>query len=374
MFVLPAALPAGAPPSARLLAWALAATIAENFGATLLRRPLEPGANASAPWEALLGLDRPLDGEAAAEEALQRRAVPLPGWRGVRYDEDALRRGEWWALFNAPANCGAVFEAPQEARVWDALGLSKAAAAAKFARARAAGADAPLLWAALSAPGSVHIAVHARRVRVGSGDAAGEAAAAGAEAAHDAWWDTPHWQASWRPLPQPPGGWLYCPTPDAVLARVVQDAVLPAFAAADPAQALRLHVHVFTQLLEGERGEEALPALAALGAAPQVAGVNFYGPAQADGWATLLHLASADVLVGSASQWSVWAAHFSSVPVVLAQPDTSRARVCGEGQACCLATGACPFAAQEVMAAAARRIAAREQCRGAPASGQAAKV
>jgi hypothetical protein len=159
-----------------------------------------------------------------------------------------------------------------------------------------------------------------------------------------------------------------------VLARVVQDAVLPAFAAADPAQALRLHVHVFTQLLEGERGEEALPALAALGAAPQVAGVKFYGPAQADGWATLLHLASADVLVGSASQWSVWAAHFSSVPVVLAQPDTSRARVCGEGQACCLATGACPFAAQEVMAAAARRIAAREQCRGAPASGQAAKV
>ena len=398
MLVLPPVLPPDTPPAAALLAWAMTASVAENFGATLVRRPLLGGA----AWEAALGLAQGVEGEAeweAVEAQLAARTlrlVQLPGWRGVRYDEDALRRGPWWDAFNDPAHCGAALELPAQGRSWDAVWLSKGAAAAKYALARAQAAQAaragggggasepPLLWQAGRAAGDIVIAVHARRVHVAGSGGEEEGAAPPAAAASELL-DAP--LAPWRwSRAASGGGWVYCPTPDAALARVIRDTVLPAFAAAaaagdgggdgggdgaaaaTPPLRLRLHVHVFSQLAEGESGSAALPALAAL----PVASVRFHGPAAADEWATLHHLAASDILVGSASQWSQWAAHLSSAPLVLAQADSDTWRQCGEGEACCFSSGECPYAARAAAAAAAVRLLAREQCRQAREAAEAA--
>ena len=384
MLVLPARLPADAPPAAALLAWAMAASVAENFGATLVRRPLLAGAGAAAaaaPWEVALGLQQAVEGEAAWEPVQAQlaagalRLVQLPGWQGVRYDEDALRRGPWWDAFNDPAHCGAALELPLQGRAWDAVWLSKGAAAAKFAlaRAQARGSEPPLLWQRGSVAGDIRIAVHARRAHVAGGGADAPPPAAAASELLDAPLAPWRWQRN-----ASGSGWVYCPTPDAALARVVRETVLPAFAAAAASSApppsptfLRLHVHVFSQLAEGERGAEALPALAALAALPLAASVSFHAPRQADEWATLRHLAASDVLVGSASQWSQWAAHFSAAPLVLAQADSDGWRQCGEGEACCAASGECAYAARTAAAAAAVRLLAREQCRAAREQAQA---
>jgi hypothetical protein len=400
MLVLPARLLRGAPPSARLLAWASAASAAENFGAALAVRALEEG---GAAWEGALGLRTVLDGEVAWEEeggggsSGAAPTVQLQGWAGVRYDEDVLRRGPWWDAFNDPRHCGAVFELPQEGRAWDALWLTKGAAARKYALARAAAppGSEPLLWeGSASAPGDIHIAVHARRVHL---DAAELGPGFAPPESHELW-DDP--RAAWSRAPRTSSnsssssssslgeeeGWLYYPTKDAVLAKVVRDTVLPAFEAAQaeaaaaeaaaeeaaeggqklPPPRLRLHVHVFSQLLPSEAGEEVFPALAAL----PVHAVRFHGPQRADGWAAFHHLARADVLVGSASQWSLWAAHFSYAPLVLAQADGDKLRLCGEGQACCARSGECPYPARARAQASAARLLAREQCRLARAAAE----
>jgi hypothetical protein len=409
MYVLPARLPEEARPSERLLAWAMAYSVAENFGATFVTRGLcsdaapcpnnaaSSGSNGSSSalvearllgeggWEAFLGLAQALEGEitwgallALHPAGAPLRTVALPGWEGVRYDEDVFRRGPWWDLFNSPEHCGAAFQLPATGgRSWDVVWLSKPAAAAKYAQARALQQatkqqrHAVLPWGGQR---GIHVAVHVRWVRVGDG--------APPPTAQHPFLDTG--AAAWVPEDAGASGCLgggssngrstqryaYYPTEEAALARVVGGTVLPALArAAEEAgvsptwQGAGVHIHVFSEHEEaGEGGRAAalFPSLAALGQGGGAAGVAFYGPSQVGAWAAFHALTAADVLVGSASQWSTWAAHFSHRPLVLAQPDTDKWRQCGEGEACCLASGVCPFPAAALMMQAARRLVARE--------------
>jgi hypothetical protein len=355
MYVTPTLAPGGAPLGAQLLSWATAFAAAENFGATFLHAPFfDGGSGAPAPrggWDAALGLgdgeDTPaaLAGRLAAGGEPAPRIVELGGWGGVAWDEDAFRRGAWWGAMNAREHCGAVLRVPAAARVHDATWLTKGAMALRFERARALRAvareDPSLLWDEVR---DVNVAVHVRR----------RAAAAGAAAADG----TPFPWDGEAALRDEGGVWY--PTREDVLARVVRDTVVPALVGAGVPPA-RVVVHVFSEW-EAEADFPALRALA--GAAGGVRVAFWLGATRADAWTAFFHLTQADVLVGSASHFSFWAAHLSSKPLVLAQEDMDRWRLCGEGSACCFRDGRCSWHAEVRMREAARRLAALIECGG----------
>jgi hypothetical protein len=354
MFVTPSGGGRGHPLGPQLLEWTTAFAAAENFGATFLHAPFADGGGGGEPpggWDAALGLGEGEDTPAALAARLAAggqpapRTVELNGWGGVAWDEDAFRRGGWWAALNAREHCGAVLRLPAAARVHDATWLTKGAMALRFERARALRAvarlDPPLLWDEVR---DVNVAVHVRRARAARGGASGGGGTPFPWDGEEALWE---------------GGAWY-PTREAVLARVVRETVLPALADAG-VPAARVAVHVFSEW----EAEGDFPALRALrGGAGGVRVAFWLGAARADAWTTLFHLTQADVLVGSASHFSFWAGQLASKPLVLAQEDMDRWRLCGEGAACCLRDGRCSFYAGVRMREAARRLAALLECGG----------
>jgi hypothetical protein len=243
--------------------------------------------------------------------------------------------------------------------------------ALRFARARerraALGLDPPLLW---DAERDVNIAVHVRRVALGDEAAGGTPFE----------WDDEVALASWERGEggESSGGGrradadagerflgprVWYPTRESVLARVVRETVLPALLA-EGLPAERLVVHAFSQW----PSSADFPALAALAGIGRGGGggagvrVVWRLGATLGAWATFLHLAQSDVLVGSASHFSFFAAHLSSRPLVLAQEDFDKWRLCGEGAVCCRRDGACEFYAEVRMRETARRLGALRRC------------
>ena len=132
---------------------------------------------------------------------------------------------------------------------------------------------------------------------------------------------------------------------------------------------LSVRVRAEAQLQAGDRfavvaGVGYRVAGALRGGAGGVRVAFWLGAARTDAWTTLFHLTQADVLVGSASHFSFWAGQLASKPLVLAQEDMDRWRLCGEGAACCLRDGRCSFYAGVRMREAARRLAALLECGG----------
>ena len=384
----------GAPLGLRLLGWTTAFAAAENFGVTFVHTSFDGpggsgaasdgGTDADAPrggWDDALGLGageptaQSLRAAAAAAGRPAMATKHLDSWRGVRYDEDVFRRGPWWGDLNEqPSNCGKLLRVPPLARAYDASWLTKGATALRFARARerraALGLDPPLQW---DAERDVNIAVHVRRVVFSDAAAGtpfewdgelalaswergegGESSSATGRAAGDA--DAGDGE---RFL----GQRVWYPTREAVLARVVRETVLPALLA-EGLPAERIVVHVFSQW----PSSADFPALAALAGVGREKGggrgvrVVWQLGSALTAWATLLHLAQSDVLVGSASHLSFFAAHLSSRPLVLAQEDFDKWRLCGEGAACCRRDGVCEFVAEVRMREAARRLGALRRC------------
>jgi len=371
----------GAPLGLRLLGWATAYSAAENFGVTFVHAPFDdagaadPDAPAAGGWDDALGLGagEPTAASLRAAAAAEGRPAPqtkaLESWRGVRYDEDVFRRGPWWGDMNEVAeNCGRILRVPPLSRPYDATWHSKGAMALRFARAREAraarGADPPLLW---DAERDVNIAVHVRRVAFA--DAEGPSAGIPFD------WDDPISLSAWENdeatagesgslgaaangEPQFQGQRVWYPTRETVLARVVRETVLPALLA-EGLPPERLVVHVFSQWPHAA----GFPALAALAQRGGVR-VAFHLGAALGAWPTLLHLTQADVLVGSASHFSFFAALLSSRPLVLAQEDFDKWRLCGEGSVCCRRSGECEFYAGVRVRELARRLGALRRCGG----------
>ena len=362
----------GPPLGLRLLGWTTALAAAENFGVTFVHAPFDDAAvdaDAATPpggWDDALGLGA---GEETADSlraaaAAKGRSAPgaktLELWGGVRYDEDVFRRGPWWGDMNeVPSNCGKVLRVPPHSRPHDMTWLTKGAMALKFARAQEAravrGADPPLLW---DAERDVNIAVHVRRVLFPEAD--GDAISSAAGPAFE--WDDPVSLSAWENEETPDGNVhfqgrrVWYPTREAVLARTVRETVLPALLA-EGLPPERLVVHVFSQWPHAA----GFPALAALATRGGVRVVFRLGAALT-AWDTLRHLTQADVLVGSASHFSFFVAHLSSRPLVLAQEDFDKWRLCGEGSVCCRRDGSCTFYAGVRMRAAARRLGALRRC------------
>ena len=363
----------------RLVGWMTAYAAAENFGVTFVHRSFDSTENgdvrANTPpggWDSALGLGA---GEATLGSlcaAATAAGLPAPGvkmlesWRSVRYDESVFRRGPWWGDMNeVNSNCGKILHVPPHSRPYDSSWLSKGAMALKFARARelraASGLDPILLW---NADRDVNIAVHVRRVIF---------VAAGVEGTPFEWddeaalstWELGENESSGSD-PQYLGQRVWYPTREAVLARIVRETVLPALLA-EGLPAERLVVHVFSQWPQAE----GFPALAALaGTHGGVTGtgggsgvrVSWHLGTALSAWETLFHLTQADVLVGSASHFSFFAAQLSSRPLVLAQEDFDKWRLCGEGSVCCRRDGTCEFYAGVRMREAARRLGALRRC------------
>lgn len=370
----------GLPLGQRLVGWMTAYFAAENFGVTFVHASFDRNENseslldASAPsggWDAALGLG---SGEATRDSlhsaaATAGRATPeiklLASWNGVRWNEDAFRRGPWWADLNDDSsNCGKILRVPSQSRPYDSSWLTKGAMALKFARARAlreaSGLDPLLRW---DADRDVNIAVHVRRVVFANAEGEGTSFE----------WDDEVSLSTWELDENGNGGSklqylgqrIWYPTREAVLARIVRETVLPALLA-EGLPAERLVVHVFSQWPHAE-GFSALASLEGTRGGGTGAGgggvrVSWHLGAALSAWETLFHLTQADVLVGSASHFSFFAAQLSSRPLVLAQEDFDKWRLCGEGSVCCRRDGTCEFYAGVRMREAARRLGALRRC------------
>lgn len=404
MYVTPPTLPPTTPMEERLLHWAMAYSTALNFGATFLHKPLDgaggmeynSGTGATGVfdgppppkgWDTALGLGLDeLTSPLTNMSAVVGPSITLASWGGVKYDEDVFRRGDWWGKFNDPANCGATFTLPVDGRAWDFLWLSRTAAAQKWAKARRREEEdrplgqAALLWESDKASGDqqtadpppVIVVVHLERLWVKAGEEGGRRAGGIVEGL----WDAP--ETLWVDGGGGNGGegrWWY-PTKEGVSARIIRSTVLPSLQRAGMESGVE--VHVFTGWKEGKEAvEDLFPDLLSLASSKHLGGeegsgkgvtVAFHNGGGKEGggfggWEAFRHMVQGDVLVGSASLWSMWAAHFAHRPYILAQEDSDRVRVCGEGAACCFRDGQCPFHGEAKMAEVARRMRAREVCR-----------
>ena len=366
----------GPPLGLRLIGWMTAYASAENFGVTFVHTSFDTAGelDSSVPpggWDAALGLGADEATSKSLHAAAIASGLPTPGvkvlesWRGVRYDEDVFRRGPWWGDMNeVSSNCGKILRVPPHSRPYDSSWLTKGAMALKFALAResraARGLDPPLLW---DAERDINIAVHVRRAVFVDAETEGTPFEWDDEIALSRWELDESSNSIKDPLYL--GQRIWYPTREAVLARIVRETVLPALLA-EGLPAERLVVHVFSQWPHAE----GFPALASLagtrgggaGAGDGGVRVSWHLGAALSAWETLFHLTQADVLVSSASHFSFFAAQLSSRPLVLAQEDFDKWRLCGEGSVCCRRDGTCEFYAGVRMREAARRLGALQRC------------